>query len=72
MTKHKVYCPLDDQWVILSASNAFYFFRARRNKIYGAFDFLFCTQGLGERFPRLLNHFSKKILPFLTIIQSRI
>ena len=36
--KHKSYRPLDDQWVILSTSNAFYYFQTRRDEIRFAFD----------------------------------
>ena len=31
--KHKTYLPRDDQWVILSTSKAFDYFRARRDEI---------------------------------------
>ena len=36
--KYKTYSPLDDHWVILSTSNAFNYFRARRDEIRFAFD----------------------------------
>ena len=38
MAKHKTYRPLDDHWVILSTSNAFDYFRARRDEIRFTFD----------------------------------
>ena len=31
--KHKTYSPLDDQWIMLSSSKAFNYFRSRRDKI---------------------------------------
>ena len=36
--KHKTHCPLDDRWVMLTTSKAFYYFRARRDEIRNAFD----------------------------------
>ena len=38
MAKNKTYGPHDDHWVILSTSNAFDYFRARRDEILCAFD----------------------------------
>ena len=36
--QHKTYSRLDDQWVILSSSKAFNYFRTRRDEIRCVFD----------------------------------
>ena len=39
--KNKTFSHLDDQWVILSSSKAFKYFRTRRDKIWCVFDPIF-------------------------------
>ena len=38
MAKHKTYCPVDDQWVILSSSKAFNYFLTRRDESRCVFE----------------------------------
>ena len=55
------YSPLDDHWVILTTSKAFYYYRARQDVIRFAFD------------PKILNkflNFFKKLVISVTLWQQ--